>query len=168
MRVCEFNGCEARLRRDNQIGYCREHRYSSSAYKQADVERNQDPLRRATRNRQASDWKKQNRDKVNAAWRLWKANNREAYKVISRKRNVNRRARELGQFVEVVDLKVVWERDKGICCLCGLKADVNDWWLEHLIPLSRGGTHQYSNVGVSHPPCNRLKHTKLLSEFLML
>lgn len=69
-------------------------------------------------------------------------------------RQQERRARKLGQFVEHVDRQVVWERDEGVCGICGTAADRADWHLDHVIPLVAGGEHSYANVQVSHPACN--------------
>lgn len=74
-----------------------------------------------------------------------------------------RRARRLSQFVEHVDLAVVWARDRGICHICSQPADPADWHLEHKVPLSRGGEHSYENTAVSHPSCNKSKGAKLPS-----
>ncbi len=37
--------------------------------------------------------------------------------------------------------------------------------IEHMIPLSRGGLHDYRNVVLSCPPCNMRKGTKTAKEF---
>jgi 5-methylcytosine-specific restriction endonuclease McrA len=67
--------------------------------------------------------------------------------------------------------KVDWEnftreeifvRDGGICWLCGLKVDEDDWHLDHKIPIVKGGPHTRSNVAVSHPTCNHRKYAKIL------
>lgn len=95
--------------------------------------------------------------KVNVSnWR--KANPDKVYASIS-----NRRARKLNQFVESVDRTVVWKRDSGVCYICNLPANSNDWHVDHKIPLSRGGEHSYANVGVTHPHCNLTKSNKILS-----
>lgn len=65
--------------------------------------------------------------------------------------------REAIAFVEHVDRRIVWDRDNGICGLCGKPADPNDWHLEHINPISQGGEHSYANTQVSHPTCNRIK-----------
>lgn len=53
----------------------------------------------------------------------------------------------------------VWDRDGGICHLCGgLVAVGAEWHLDHVIPVSRGGTDEMRNVAVSHPFCNISKH----------
>jgi 5-methylcytosine-specific restriction endonuclease McrA len=68
-----------------------------------------------------------------------------------------RRARKLKAFVEDVDLAVVFTRDKGICGICSLPVDPDNWHLDHVVPLARGGEHSYENTQVSHPSCNQQK-----------
>lgn len=68
-----------------------------------------------------------------------------------------RQARKFGQWVEHVDRSVLWERDGGVCYLCGLLADPARWDVEHVHPISAGGEHSYANTAVSHPSCNYSK-----------
>lgn len=68
-----------------------------------------------------------------------------------------RRARKAGTATERVYRSVVWRRDSGICYVCGEAADPDDWHMDHTIPLSKGGSHTYGNVGVAHPSCNLAK-----------
>lgn len=68
-----------------------------------------------------------------------------------------RRARERAASVERVYRAKVWQRDGGICGLCGEAADPADWHLDHVVPIARGGEHSYANVQVAHPGCNRKK-----------
>jgi len=39
--------------------------------------------------------------------------------------------------------------------------------LEHLTPLSRGGSNDYDNLGVAHFGCNSQKNTKTLDEWFV-
>ncbi len=79
-----------------------------------------------------------------------------------KRRNSNlRRARLLNAFVELVQPKIVWDRDGGICGICNKPVESNNWHLEHKIPLSKGGEHSYRNVQVSHPICNWQKHVTI-------
>jgi 5-methylcytosine-specific restriction endonuclease McrA len=48
----------------------------------------------------------------------------------------------------------VLERDEGICHICGAVVDENKWHLDHIVPISKGGAHSYTNVATSHPKCN--------------
>lgn len=98
-----------------------------------------------------------NRERSMACSRAWRTANPDAY----RECRARRRAQKIaGALVEDVKRQVVWERDAGRCYLCGKKANPNDWHLEHIVPLSRGGEHSYRNVAVSHPACNYRKGTR--------
>jgi hypothetical protein len=72
-------------------------------------------------------------------------------------RSSGRRATVFDQWVEYVDHAVVWDRDGGICYLCGLPADPDNWHLDHVKPLVLKGEHSYANTAVSHPVCNQRK-----------
>jgi 5-methylcytosine-specific restriction endonuclease McrA len=75
--------------------------------------------------------------------------------------NADRRAMKKGQFVERVFRSVVFRRDAGICGICGLVVDPDNWHLDHVIPLAQGGEHSYVNTQVSHPACNIKKGAKI-------
>jgi len=51
----------------------------------------------------------------------------------------------------------IYERDGGVCHLCGKKCNQSNWHLDHLIPLSLGGEHTKQNVAVACPRCNESK-----------
>jgi endogenous inhibitor of DNA gyrase (YacG/DUF329 family) len=82
-----------------------------------------------------------------------------------------RRYRKRGQFVAPVYRAEIYKRDGGICQLCGKKVDMTKEVphpkapvLDHIIPLSRGGTHEPKNVQLAHFICNSLKSDKVLGE----
>jgi 5-methylcytosine-specific restriction endonuclease McrA len=76
----------------------------------------------------------------------------------TRNRNHARRARFAGQYVERVESLIVLERDDGVCGVCGDDVDPTRFHVDHVVPLSKGGVHAYSNVQVAHPSCNVRKH----------
>ena len=57
-------------------------------------------------------------------------------------------------------------KDKHECWLCGKPLFIVDAWLDHTIPISRGGEHNISNIEMFCRPCNELKNTFLLDELL--
>lgn len=69
---------------------------------------------------------------------------------------------------EVITISALMVRDGDRCYLCGrqvsddvpfnhpLKANV-----EHVVPLSRGGSHDWGNVKVACMSCNVRKHAKV-------
>lgn len=77
-----------------------------------------------------------------------------------------RRAMKRGATIERVYRRIVFDRDHGVCGLCGNFVDPERWALDHVMPLIRGGEHCYDNVIVSHPLCNLKKGSKTLVEYL--
>jgi 5-methylcytosine-specific restriction endonuclease McrA len=78
------------------------------------------------------------------------------YKEKGREAVNRRRARQRGAFKENVERQKVWERDVGVCGICGEPAQEDDWHLDHIVPLGPG-EHCYENVRVAHPTCNIAK-----------
>ena len=56
--------------------------------------------------------------------------------------------------------KALMARDEGICQYCFGPGNT----IDHVLPRSRGGTHEWSNVVLACAPCNQKKSDKLLSE----
>lgn len=66
--------------------------------------------------------------------------------------------------IEDIDRLAIIERDNGTCYLCGVKPLGRMLCLDHVVPLSRGGTHTADNLRVACGRCNTRKGNKLLSE----
>lgn len=103
-------------------------------------------------------WREANRDAIAERARQWRADNPLMVLEYASKR----RAKIKDAWDEYVDRDLVWERDCGICHLCGEPADPTRWDLDHIIPLTpygdrEPGRHNYENVAVSHPSCNYRK-----------
>lgn len=60
---------------------------------------------------------------------------------------------------------LVFERDGGMCIYCGKKLSKDNFWIDHIKPLSRGGNNEIDNLGTSCPKCNLSKGTKTAEEF---
>ena len=72
-----------------------------------------------------------------------------------------RRALKQTAFVSDVDLREVYDRCRGRCHICGRGVpwelrgpDPCSKSIDHLIPLSQGGTHEPANVALAHLGCN--------------
>lgn len=76
-----------------------------------------------------------------------------------------------------ITLERLYERDNGICYLCGTKCNYDDISItdegyyiagktypsiEHVYPLSKGGRHSWDNVKLAHYRCNTLKSDKIM------
>jgi 5-methylcytosine-specific restriction endonuclease McrA len=103
----------------------------------------------------------QNRQRV----REWAAQNPARRRERKRLDQAVRRARKLGQFVESVDPQRVFERDEGICGICGGEVDREDFHVDHMVPLAKGGKHSYANVQLAHPACNLRKGARVVVPF---
>jgi 5-methylcytosine-specific restriction endonuclease McrA len=120
-------------------------------------------------------WKAQNREKVQQYKKDWKerhpdrvTESRARYNQEHRETTIawtrRRRARQAEVAVGEVDHKRIWKRDRGLCYLCGRSVAKNDVHYDHVIPLSRGGTHSEDNIRVTHARCNLKKGVKLVEE----
>jgi 5-methylcytosine-specific restriction endonuclease McrA len=66
-----------------------------------------------------------------------------------------------------VDLRLLWVRQCGVCSLCSRPIDHALTWpdplsksVDHIVPLSKGGTHEQSNLAWTHLVCNLKKGAK--------
>lgn len=113
----------------------------------------------AYQNRVAS-WKAQNAERVAEYQRQWKLRNRDRV----REYGLRRRAAGEGRAAAVLDLRKLWEGCAGLCGLCGTPIDRKLQWpdrmspsVDHIQPLSKGGTHTQANVQWTHLVCNMRK-----------
>ena len=74
-----------------------------------------------------------------------------------------------------ITLDALYQRDKGICHICGKKCDYNDSayrgkyfiagrdypTIDHVMPLAKGGVHSWANVKLAHFHCNSAKGSKV-------
>ena len=113
----------------------------NKSYYAANVERERE---------RAAAWKRRNRERARETHAAWVERNRAKVCEYS----AARRALRKGATVEGVDRMAVYERDGGCCHVCGKKRPSDDWHLDHLLPLTKGGDHSMANVAVACPSCN--------------
>lgn len=83
-----------------------------------------------------------------------------------------RKARQRGATVERVDAIRVFERDGWRCHLCGRRTPKgargtyrpNAPELDHIVPLSKGGTHSYVNTACACRECNLRKSDRVIGQ----
>jgi 5-methylcytosine-specific restriction endonuclease McrA len=120
---------------------------------------------RERRKQESQAWYRANSELALANRKVYAAANPDKVRTWGRKSALTRRAHKKRAFVEVVDPRVVFARDQGICGICLTPIDpASPWELDHKIPISRGGEHSYQNTQPSHQRCNRAKGAKLLSQ----
>lgn len=96
--------------------------------------------------------------------RAWKKANRASCTDRQNKRN----ALLYSVYVEDVGLEFLFERDNGRCQLCGCELSMTTKWphpktptRDHVVPLSKGGTHERSNLQLACAECNIRKGAKV-------
>lgn len=57
------------------------------------------------------------------------------------------------------DIQAQYERQKGHCYWCNCQVD-DEYHVDHVVPLSKGGSNWPSNLVVACPTCNSSKHAK--------
>lgn len=129
------------------------------ARKRANARRN-----RASESARAQRWADANRDRVREISRAYYEHNIEA----QRRRNAEKTRRRLAVVnataTERVDYAVIVQAANGICAICDEPVHDGPAHIDHIVPLSKGGTHTYNNLQFTHARCNLVKGAKLLSK----
>lgn len=115
--------------------------------------------------------------------RAWKAINarerRKENEKAERKLHELKREKRIktnGKTDKNITLKRLYERDNGICYLCGKPCNYEDYTrsdkgafiagklypsIDHVKPLSHGGTHTWDNIRLAHMICNSQKSDRI-------
>ncbi len=123
-------------------------------------------------------WRRRNPDAVTAYKKRWNADNlehvlgyarkyRQEKPEVKRASQARRRALKRGSegSYNVDDIRELYELQLGQCIYC--QGDLlDDFHVDHIIPLSRGGINTRSNIQLLCPNCNRMKHAKTHEEYL--
>lgn len=59
----------------------------------------------------------------------------------------------------------IYLRDRGICGICGNFVAPDNFSIDHIIPISKGGTYDYDNLQCCCKKCNQLKDDALPDDF---
>lgn len=94
------------------------------------------------------------RDFPPAAVRHEKWQCRECKTPYTRASDAKRRRKMTSTRVEPIKHIVVAERDGWRCGICGGRVTRATWSIDHVIPISKNGSHTYDNVVLAHRDCN--------------
>lgn len=115
--------------------------------------RAQDPERFRAQQRATYE---RNRDAIREQQHEYYLKNTDAWRV----RWHHRRAITHGVHAERISRRAVFERDCGICGICGDPIE-GAFHMDHIVPLALGGAHAWYNVQAAHPACNWRKKASL-------
>ena len=105
-----------------------------------------------------------NPEKVQELRQQWAAENVAVHAVHLQRSKDSRRLRITPETVESIPLRAVYDRAGDICYLCNRSIALQDAHRDHVVPLSKGGTHTWANIRLACRACNCRKGTRLLSE----
>ena len=91
----------------------------------------------------------------------WIKNHLDQHRRSQLQAGAKRRMREKDQFIENIDPKVVYEMHGGMCGICKEFVSKDEFQVDHVIPLAKGGLHGYINVQPAHPVCNARKGARI-------
>lgn len=145
--------------------YHKEHREEiqarKTAYREANPEKQRDVWRRChekhkeKRNEYSRNYSRSEKGKE--CHRRYE----EAHPEYARQKQHRRRLLVKSAYIESVPFVELCERDQYICQLCGEPVDMdakhphpNSATMDHIIPLSQGGTHERNNIQLAHLSCN--------------
>jgi 5-methylcytosine-specific restriction endonuclease McrA len=92
-------------------------------------------------------------------------------------RTKNRGFNKNGVVDNSITLKLLSDRDKHRCSICGKKVDITDFKydkngnfivgskypsIDHILPRTKGGTHTWDNVQLAHQICNSYKSDNIV------
>jgi 5-methylcytosine-specific restriction endonuclease McrA len=130
-----------------------------------------------SKNRDRNKWYLKNKKYVLAYNRLYRKNNPTRVTAWNRRwarlnkiklKFYKHHRRALGHISIKVIQKLYEENIKKYgtltCVLCKRPILFGNDSLEHLLPISRGGTNEYSNLAITHLRCNQKKYNRTLKE----
>jgi 5-methylcytosine-specific restriction endonuclease McrA len=107
-----------------------------------------------------------NKDRYKQWAKQYREANKDHHRIIKRLARSRRRAIERsagGKYTED-DVRAMYKRQKGKCYYCGEKVG-KKYHVDHVVPLSRGGSNSPDNLVIACPYCNDSKGTKLVHEW---
>ena len=104
-----------------------------------------------------------NKERHLARCRRWAEQNAERVAEYQRIYQCGRRAtlrQNSGGSIRKIKLADILAKTNGKCGICR-EPITSDYEIDHIIPVSKGGRHELSNLQAAHRPCNRRKHNSL-------
>ncbi len=68
-------------------------------------------------------------------------------------------------FTEPCVKRTIYDRQNGLCAYCGQRRQLKRMTVDHIIPLSKGGTDSLDNLQCTCKKCNGLKDNMTPHEF---
>jgi 5-methylcytosine-specific restriction endonuclease McrA len=107
------------------------------------------------------EWMKRHPLKDAEYGKRYRAKHRDRVTIKARAKNAKRRAIQRAAKHERIDYLAILRESEGLCGICAKPLDLFGTEFDHIIPLSRGGSHTRDNIQLAHAYCNRLKGARI-------
>jgi 5-methylcytosine-specific restriction endonuclease McrA len=116
------------------------------------------------RKKESPSYKKplRTREKATEYRTRWRGANRERWTIYRRNRRARKKGAEGTHTTD--DIKAQYDRQKGKCFYCKKKVGI-DYHVDHVVPLSLGGSNGPENLVIACPSCNCRKSNKHPMDF---
>lgn len=105
-----------------------------------------------------------NKARLSRVVKRWRVTHRSRCLELARAAQHRRRALKRGSRIGRVSYIRIWQRDHGRCGLCRKRVTRQRMHYDHIIPLSRNGSHTETNIQLAHAHCNLSKHAKIIPQ----
>jgi 5-methylcytosine-specific restriction endonuclease McrA len=123
------------------------------------------PESKIKRAKLSQKWREEHPGYYREYWKRYRVENRDRVREYNRKAKALRRGSS-GADRNVMQIIRQWKSEPFFqCTYCDKVFDVSQLHIDHIIPVSRGGTHSEGNICKSCPKCNRRKSFKNPEEF---
>lgn len=103
--------------------------------------------------------RKLRRDKITEYDRLYRASHPEIVSKIRNKRRAIKQNSSIGDLSQIAAWEKTWRSQKKVTChWCGTRREPREFHVDHVIPISKGGSHILENLCVSCAGCNHQKN----------
>ena len=109
-------------------------------------------------------WRHENKERASEATKAWKAVNRE--RVLALVRNYKARKKAASGTHSGRDVLELLALQNHMCAACRCRIDGRKYHVDHIVPLSMGGSNDRGNLQILCAPCNLSKNARDPVEFM--